>query len=107
MKGLEKIAVLLYKTDHKIFAATFTVYLYPFAEIHQMGRGVEAYFVAGGLKDGGYGVRHRPLAVGAAYMDGGVAAVRVTQMLVKGKTGAKALFICTNPDLFKDRGAVV
>ena len=56
MQGLEEGTFLFYKVYHILFGNAFAVDAYSLAEIYQVWRGVESYFVSLCLKDGSNGV---------------------------------------------------
>ena len=58
------------------------VYSDALVEVDQVRRRVESHLVAAYLKNGGQGMRHRPLAVGTSNMDGLEAALGVAQVFV-------------------------
>ena len=105
MQRFEEGAVAFHKIHNVCFLHRCAVHPDALAEIHQVGRRVESYPVAGGLQHGGQGVRARTLAVGAAYVDGGVLPVRMAQMFVQRTGVVQSFFVSTGAHLLEHRGA--
>ena len=82
VERLEEGTFFFYKVHDIFLRDGLSVHADAFAEVHQMGRRVEAHAVTTLLQDGGQGVRAGTLAVGARHVDAAEAAMRVSEMLV-------------------------
>ena len=81
------------KFANSLFGNHFAIDAYAFAEIFEVRRGVEAYFVASRLEYGGGEMRATAFAIGACDVDGTEFAVWVLEYFVEGVCGFESGFV--------------
>jgi hypothetical protein len=76
-----------------LFGNHFAIDAYAFAEIFEVRRGVEAYFIASRLEYGGGEMRATAFAIGACDVDGTEFAMRMLENFVEGVCGFESGFV--------------
>ena len=99
--ALEKRLFFCDEIYYALFWNHLSVYTNAFPEICQMRTGIKPHFVSRTLENGSQGMTYGTLSVCAAYVNGAVAAVRMSVPSVQGICVGQSFFISARPDILE------
>ena len=105
MERFEEAALLFDEIYDFLFRNHLSVDPDALSEVNKMRTGVESYFVAFGLENGGQCVRTGAFAVGSGNMDGQETGVRMAEVFVQSLCRTQSFFIGGSTDVLEDGGA--
>ena len=106
MERFEEAALLFDEIYDFLFRNYLSVDPDALSEVNKMRTGVESYFVAFGLENGGQCVRTGAFAVGSGNMDGQETGVGMAEVLVQSLCRTQSFFIGGSTDVLEDGGAI-